>query len=90
MLYVALMRLREGKLQDAMARRLQWEEPEGMQVIAEYWLQTEDPMVVNVFETDSQEAMIANTVAWTDIFEGRVFPAIKAEDGINLIKQMTG
>jgi len=90
MLFVALMKLREGKLQDAMERRLQWEDPEGMRVVAEYWLQTEDPMVVNVFETDSQEAMIENTVAWTDIFESRVFPALKAEDGIELIKKVTG
>lgn len=90
MLFVALMKLREGKLQDAMDRRLHWQDPEGMRVVAEYWLQTEDPLVVNVFETESQEAMIANTLAWADIFDSRVFPAIRAEDGIEMIKKVTG
>ncbi len=44
MLFVSLMRMREGKLQSAMAQRMQWEYPEGVKLLGEYWLSTNDPV----------------------------------------------
>ena len=46
MLFVALLGTKPGNtFQEGVARRLQWEYPEGMNVLAEYWLETESPRV---------------------------------------------
>ena len=47
MLFVALLSTRPGNtFQEGVARRLQWDYPEGANVLAEYWLETEAPRVV--------------------------------------------
>ena len=51
MLFVALFTTRGGgTFQEGTARRLQWQVPEGVNVLAEYWLETEAPRVVVIFE----------------------------------------
>ncbi len=54
MLFVVLLSTKPGAtFQEGGARRLQWEYPQGMNVVAEYWLETDTPRVVSIVETDS-------------------------------------
>ena len=49
MLFVALLSTRPGStFQEGGARRLQWDYPEGANVLAEYWLETDSPRVVAI------------------------------------------
>lgn len=89
-LYVALMKPRGGKLKEALAMRLQWQAPEGMRIIAEYWLQSADLAVVAVFEADSIAPMLQFEATWDDVLGVTMVPAVTAEEGIELAKQMMG
>jgi len=75
---------------ERVARRVQYQHPEGVRTIAEYWLQTDDPHVVAIFEADSIAPIMAMTAEWGDMFDITVVPAITAEEGIELAKQMMG
>jgi hypothetical protein len=56
MLFVTLLKTRPGNtFQEGVTRRLQWEYPEGANVVAEYWLETESPRVVAIVEAQSME-----------------------------------
>ena len=68
MLFVVLLSTRPGNtFQEGLARRLQWEYPEGANVLAEYWLETEAPGVIAVMEAESMEPQqrIFLETAWT-------------------------
>jgi hypothetical protein len=88
MLFVSLLRTSAGTPQETAARRLKWQYPEGVRVVAEYWLQTSDPAVIAVFEADSVAPIMAINVEWGDIFDITVVPAITAEEGLALLRQM--
>ena len=90
MLFVALLTVTGGTDEERIARRAQWEYPEGTRMVAEYWLQGTDPTVISVFETDSNEAIFALTVAWSDVFDINVVPAVTSEQGLALAAQMMG
>ena len=90
MLFVALLRPTEGTPTEIIARRVPWKHPEGVQTIAEYWLQTNDPAVISIFEADSIAPIMAMTAEWGDVFDITVVPAITAEEGIEAAKQMMG
>jgi hypothetical protein len=88
MLFVSLLRTSAGTPQETTARRLKWQYPEGVRVVAEYWLQTNDPAVIVILEADSIAPILAINVEWGDVFDITVVPAITAEDGLQLLKQM--
>ena len=90
MLFVAMCTVRgdSGTTKDRIARRVQWEHPEGVNVIGEYWLQTSDPTVVLIFEADNIAPIMASTSDWDNYFNITVVPAISAKDGLELAKQM--
>jgi hypothetical protein len=88
MLFVSLLRTSAGTPQETAARRLKWQYPEGVRVVAEYWLQSSDPAVIAVFEADSIAPIMAINVEWGDVFDITVVPAITAEDGLQLLRQM--
>ena len=73
--------------QEGGARRLQWEYPEGMTVLAEYWLETDSPKVVSIVEAESMTPFEATRMAWGDLFEIDVFPAVTAEQGMEMLRQ---
>lgn len=85
MLFVAICKA-TATMRERMARRLDYTWPEGMTVLAEYWLQTPDPGVIVVTEADSIEAMMAAVTEWDDVFDISIFPAVTAEDGLRLAK----
>ena len=88
MLFVALLGTKPGNtFQEGVARRLQWEYPEGMNVLAEYWLETESPRVIAVVEAESIEPFGQIRMDWGDTFEIEIFPAVTAEQGLQMARQ---
>ena len=88
MLFVALGNARAGTTQERVARRLEWSYPEGMQVIGEYWLQTDTPTIMAVVKADDIGPIMAATSAWDDVLSWTVVPAVSAEEGMELARQM--
>jgi hypothetical protein len=88
MLFVALLGNRAGgTFQEGVSRRLQWEYPEGVKVLGEYWLETEDPRVIAVMEAESMEAFGQIRMDWGDMFGIEVFPAVTGEQGMEMARQ---
>ena len=87
MLFVALFTAKAGTPKERIGRRMKWQ-PTNVKVIGEYWLQTGDPAVIAIFEADSVAPIMAITTEWGDVFDITVVPAITAEDGLELAKQM--
>jgi Protein of unknown function (DUF3303) len=91
MLFVALLSTKSGNtFQEGVAKRLQWDYPEGANVLAEYWLETEAPRVVAVVETESMEPFGQIRMDWGDMFEIEVFPVVTAEQGMEMARQSMG
>ncbi len=88
MLFAALMKVRAGTEQERVARRLKWDVPEEISVVGEYWLHTSEPEVLLIFEADSFSAMMQVTSDWSDVYHVDIFPAICAEEGIQMAEQM--
>ena len=89
MLFVSMATVRgdTGTSKERIARRLQWQYPEGSRVLGEYWLQTPDPAVIMIFEADDIAPIMAGNAEWDDYFSITVVPAISAKDGLELAKQ---
>lgn len=88
MLFVTLLKPSGGTPQERAARRLQWQYPEGLRPVAEYWLQTTDPAVIAVYEADSVAPIMAVNIEWSDLFDITVVPAVTADEGLRLLQQM--
>ena len=88
MLFVALLKATASTTKERIARRAQWQFPEGIRPVAEYWLQTSDPTVIAIFETDSVAPIMATLAEWGDVFDITVVPAVTAEEGLQLAQQM--
>ncbi len=88
MLFVSLGSVRAGTDRERIARRTQWSYPPGLKMVAEYWLQTDNPKIVTIAEADDVGAIFAATAAWDDVFSFTVVPAVTAEQGLAMAKQM--
>lgn len=88
MLFVALGKIRSGTAGERIARRMQWQYPEGAELVAEYWLQGNDPTLISVIESESITPIMAATSQWDDVFEFNVFPAVTAEEGMKIAEGM--
>jgi hypothetical protein len=66
---------------------LQWQYPEGLNVLAEYWLETESPRVVAIMEADSMAPFGEIRMVWGDLFDIEVFPAVTGEQGMEMLRQ---
>jgi hypothetical protein len=88
MLFVALLKNRAtGTFQEGAARRMQWDYPEDVKVLGEYWLETEAPRVISVMEAESMDAFGQIRMDWGDMFEIEVFPAVTGEQGMDMARQ---
>jgi hypothetical protein len=69
-LFVALLTLVRpaATFQEGGARRLQWQYPEGLNVIAEYWLETDSPRVIAIMEADSMAPLGQMRMDWGAAF----------------------
>jgi hypothetical protein len=88
MLFAAIGRARPGTQQQRIARRLEWDYPEGHRVVCEYWLETLDPAFVAIFEADHIGQIWAGLAGWDEFFELTVVPTIEAQEGLEMLKQM--
>jgi hypothetical protein len=87
-LFVALLSVRPGAtLQERAARRLQWQYPEGINVVGEYWLETDSPRLIAIMEAESTAPFGQIRMDWGDMFEIEVFPAVTAEEGLEMVRQ---
>ena len=81
MLLALVMRALPGTLNERYARRLQWQYPEGVTPVAEYWLHSNDLSVFAVVEAESTEPLAAIRMEWDDVFEIDVFPVDNGRGG---------
>jgi len=89
MLFVALYSPKPGvSPTQTLSRRMEWKPPEGIKVVAEYWLQHNNPRTIAVFEADNYAPMMATSMKWADLYDVTVVPAITGEEGLKLAKQM--
>jgi hypothetical protein len=95
MKFVALWSLKpdtdQAKLAEIMARRADFEFPQGMELIAEYWSTGNPPQVISIFEADDAVALQINAVVWIDALTVQVFPVLTWEEGLEgLTKHLGG
>lgn len=88
MLFVALLEVTDGTPQERIARRAEWQYPDGIKLIAEYWLQTDGYSVVSILEADDNAPIFAISAQWGDVFDIKVSPAVTGEEGLQLARQM--
>ena len=55
MLLAVVMRAQPGTLSERYARRLQWQYPQGVTPVAEYWLHSSDLSVFAVVQAENTE-----------------------------------
>jgi hypothetical protein len=88
-LFVALLTTKpESTFQEGANRRLQWEYPEGVTVLGEYWLETGSPRVVSIMEAEGMAPFGQLRMEWGDLFEIDIFPAVTADQGMEMLRQV--
>ncbi len=70
------------------ARRIEWKYPAGVKVVGEYWLQSNDPTLIVISENEDVGSLMEAIADWDDVFDLTVLPAVSAEQGLQLAKQM--
>ena len=90
MKFVALQSLKEGvdeaKLEQLLRNRAEYEFPEGIKPIAEYWGPKDSPAVISIFEADDAAPILESTVPWIDYFETTdLFPVVSVDEGLGSI-----
>lgn len=89
MIYVVLASMKESATRrDAMKRRLEFHFPDEVKIVGEYWLQATRPQVITIVDTGSPAAITATIAQWDDLYELDVFPALPAEEGLELAKHL--
>ena len=88
MLFVSVGKSKESTTKDRVGRRVNWNYPPGMNVLAEYWLVGGEITVITIVEADSSAAIMASIADWDDVFDFQVSPALTAEEGLAAAEQM--
>ncbi len=88
MLFISMGKPKAGTPQERMARRAQWKFPEGVRIVAEYWPIGGEYSVITIAEAESIAPIMAAVVAWADVFDFTIHPAVTAEEGLQLAQQM--
>ena len=87
MLLAVVMRAQPGTLNERYGRRLQWQYPQGITPVAEYWIHSSELSVFAVVEAESAEPLAAMRMEWDDLFEIDVFPVVTAEEGLERLRR---
>ena len=94
MLFVMTLKWQPGLTREqrdgALQRRSQWNYPDGVNLIGEFWPSSENLAVVSAFETDDPAALMEITFTWGDVFQIEVAPAVTATDGLRLGPEAMG
>jgi hypothetical protein len=89
MLFVSIGKAKAASTtKQRVARRVNWTYPAGLRVIGEYWLQSHDPTLIAILETEHVGSLMSAIADWDDAFDFTVLPAVTAEQGLQLAKQM--
>jgi len=75
------------KAMEAMAKRAQYELPEGATTVFEYWAAgagPDIPAVVGVYEMADFGPMLETELVWGEYFQMKMLPAVSADDGIKM------
>ncbi|MCL5950753.1 MAG: DUF3303 domain-containing protein [Chloroflexi bacterium] len=89
MLLVTMAKAKAGTGQERITRRAQWKYPDGMRVLAEYWPIGGEYEAIIISEGDNiTSAMALFVVAWSDVLDITITPALTAEEGLRLAQQM--
>ena len=89
MLFVSIGKAKAASTtKQRVGRRVNWKYPADMRVIGEYWLQSNDPTLITIVETESVASIMSAVAAWDDVFDFTVLPAMAAEEGLRLAKQL--
>lgn len=65
----------------AFGRRAEWQYPQGVNLIGEWW-RANAPQIVSVFEADSYDPILALSVEWGDFMEISIAPATTPDAGL--------
>jgi len=88
MLFVMTLKWQPGLTRErrdgALQRRSQWNYPDGVNLIGEFWPTSENLAVVSAFETNDPAALMEIGFTWGDVFQIEVAPAVTATDGLQL------
>lgn len=91
MLFVIIGKAKsESTMKERVARRVDWKYPAGVRVTAEYWLMAHEPALITIAEADSAASIMMGIADWDDVLDLTVVPAMTAEQGLELAKQMQG
>jgi hypothetical protein len=85
MLFVVIMHQHVPN-NELLERRMQWDYPEGIRVLGEYWLEGSVASAVSIVEADTYAQLFELTSAWDDIVDFEIAPAISAEEGTALAR----
>jgi hypothetical protein len=90
MLFVALFKIRPDAppMAESIARRAQYQPPAGTRLVAEYWLQSNDPTTIVILEADSAQSLMAIRAVWSDVFDITVVPALTLQEGLAAAQAM--
>ncbi len=88
MLFVSICKEKNSTAKERITRRATWQYPPGLKVLAEYWPQGSDIVVINVVESDNVGLLMAALSDWDDLMQITVVPAVTAEDGLKLAANM--
>lgn len=92
MLFIATFKIKAGDsttLNEYLSRRMQGtslgEAPtegrfEGIEIVGEYLLQSTDPRIILIFESDSNSPILELVSEWDDQYDITVVPAVSAAD----------
>ena len=95
MMMIALFHWKEGlsheKVMECLAKRMDYTMPERMHMLHEVWPASsgpELPGVVSIFEVPDYAPLMEVELFWSEYFNITFLPAIAAEDGIELGKDI--
>ena len=88
MLFVSLLKRRQGTSQQGAKLRVKWRPPDEVRPVAEYWLQSSSVDVVYVFETDSPDALLQMRTYWAELYDIETTPAVPGDRGLAVLQRM--
>ena len=89
MIFANLMTLKahltRQQIDQASQRRARWRTPQGLNLVAEYWVQG-SPQVISIVEAESVGPVLAANYPWTDVFDIETHPAMSVDDGLRALQ----
>jgi len=88
MLFISLAKAKAGTDEERLTRRVQWQYPEGIRLVGEYWPVGGEYKAITIAEAESIAPVMATIGDWSDVFDFTVIPAVSLEQGLQFAQQM--